>query len=184
MKADVQGSLQALTDSLLKLPQDEVRVQIVRGAVGGITQDDVTLAMASDAIIVGFNVRPDATTRELAEKEGVDIRLYKVIYDAIDDIKAALSGLLKPEERERVAGEAEVRQTFRVPRLGVIAGSYVRSARSSATRSARLIRDGVVVYDGQDRARSAGSRTTWARSATGSSAGSGSPTTRTSRRAT
>ncbi|HYJ61673.1 MAG TPA: translation initiation factor IF-2 [Actinomycetota bacterium] len=149
VKADVQGSLQALTDSLLKLPQEEVRVQIVRGAVGGITQDDVTLAMASDAIIVGFNVRPDATTRELAEKEGVDVRLYRVIYDAIDDIKAALSGLLKPEERERVAGEAEVRQTFRVPRLGVIAGSYVRSGTIKRNALARLIRDGVVVYDGR-----------------------------------
>jgi translation initiation factor IF-2 len=149
VKADVQGSLQALTDSLLKLPQDEVRVSIVRGAVGGITQDDVTLAMASDAIIVGFNVRPDALSRELAEREGVDIRLYRVIYDAIDDIKAALSGLLKPEERERVLGEAEVRQTFRVPRLGVIGGSYVRSGTIRRNGLARLVRDGIVIYDGR-----------------------------------
>jgi translation initiation factor IF-2 len=147
VKADVQGSLQALTDSLLKLPQDEVRVSIVRGAVGGITQDDVTLAMASNAIIVGFNVRPDAATRELAEKEGVDIRLYRVIYDAIDDIKAALSGLLKPEERESILGEAEVRQTFRVPKLGVIAGSYVRSGVIRRNANARLVRDGIVVID-------------------------------------
>jgi len=149
VKADVQGSLQALTDSLLKLPQDEVRVQIVRGAVGGVTQDDVTLAMASNAIIVGFNVRPGATTRELAEKEGVDIRLYQVIYDAIDDIKAALSGLLKPEEREKVLGEAEVRLSFRVPKLGLIAGSYVRSGVIKRNAQARLVRDGVVVYDGR-----------------------------------
>src|SRR5512132_2501299 len=126
VKADVQGSVQALEDSLLKLPQDEVRVNIVRAGAGGISENDVTLAMASEAIIVGFNVRPDAGARELAEKEGVDIRTYRVIYDAIDDIKAALSGLLKPEQRERVLGEAEVRQTFRVPKLGVIAGSYVR----------------------------------------------------------
>jgi translation initiation factor IF-2 len=149
VKADVQGSLQALTDSLLKLPQDEVRVSIVRGAAGGITQDDVTLAMASDAIIVGFNVRPDAQARELAEAEGVDIRLYRVIYDAIDDIKAALSGLLKPEERERILGEAEVRQTFRVPKLGVIGGSYVRSGVIPRNATARLVRDGIVVYDGK-----------------------------------
>jgi translation initiation factor IF-2 len=148
VKADVQGSLQALTDSLLKLPQDEVRVSIVRGAVGGITQDDVTLAMASDAIIVGFNVRPDVQSRELAEREGVDIRLYRVIYDAIDDIKAALSGLLKPEERERVLGEAEIRQIFRVPRLGVIGGSYVRSGSIKRGAKVRVIRDGIVIYDG------------------------------------
>ncbi|MGZ4131782.1 MAG: translation initiation factor IF-2 [Actinomycetota bacterium] len=149
VKADVQGSLQALTDSLLKLPQDEVRVNIVRGAVGGITENDVTLAMASEAIIVGFNVRPDAYVRDLAEKEGIDIRLYRVIYDAIDDIKAALSGLMKPEEREKVLGEAEVRQTFRVPRLGMIAGSYVRNGQIRRNAKARLLRDGVIVYEGK-----------------------------------
>ena len=149
VKADVQGSVQALEDSLLKLPQEEVRVNIVRGGAGGITENDVSLAMASDAIIVGFNVRPSAGARELAEKEGVDIRTYRVIYDAIDDIKAALSGLLKPEQRERILGEAEVRQTFRVPRLGVIAGSYVRSGTIRRNAKARLVRDGVVVYDGR-----------------------------------
>jgi translation initiation factor IF-2 len=149
VKADVQGSVQALEDSLLKLPQDEVRVNIVRAGAGGITENDVTLAIASDAIIVGFNVRPDSGARELAEKEGVDIRTYRVIYDAIDDIKSALSGLLKPEERERVLGEAEVRQTFRVPRLGLIAGSYIRSGTIRRNGRARLVRDGVVVYDGR-----------------------------------
>jgi translation initiation factor IF-2 len=149
VKADVQGSVQALEDSLLKLPQDEVRVNIVRAGAGGISENDVTLAMASDAIIVGFNVRPDTGARELAEKEGVDIRTYRVIYDAIDDIKAALSGLLKPEQRERVLGEAEVRQTFRVPKLGLIAGSYVRSGGIKRNSRARLVRDGVVVYDGK-----------------------------------
>ena len=149
VKADVQGSVQALEDSLLKLPQDEVKVNIVRAGAGGITENDVTLALASDAIIVGFNVRPSAGARELAEKEGVDIRTYKVIYDAIDDIKAALSGLLKPEERERILGEAEVRQTFRVPKLGVIAGSYVRSGVIRRNAQARLVRDGVIVYDGK-----------------------------------
>jgi translation initiation factor IF-2 len=149
VKADVQGSVQALEDSLLKLPQEEVRVNIVRAGAGGITENDVTLAMASDAIIVGFNVRPSAGARELAEAEGVDIRTYRVIYDAIDDIKAALSGLLKPEQRERILGEAEVRQTFRVPKLGVVAGSYVRSGVIRRNASVRLVRDGVIVYDGK-----------------------------------
>jgi translation initiation factor IF-2 len=149
VKADVQGSIGALVDAFAKIPQDEVRVNIVRGGAGGITENDVTLAMASDAIIVGFNVRPDGGARELAEKEGVDIRTYRVIYDAIDDIKSALSGLLKPEERERVLGEAEVRQTFRVPRLGLIAGSYMRSGTIRRNARARLVRDGVVVYDGR-----------------------------------
>jgi translation initiation factor IF-2 len=149
VKADVQGSVQALEDSLLKLPQDEVKVNIVRAGAGGITENDVTLAMASDAIIVGFNVRPSAGSRELAEAEGVDIRTYKVIYDAIDDIKAALSGLLKPEEREQILGEAEVRQMFRVPKLGVIAGCYVRGGTIPRNTSARLVRDGVIVYDGK-----------------------------------
>jgi translation initiation factor IF-2 len=149
VKADVQGSVQALEDSLLKLPQDEVRVNIVRAGAGGITENDVTLAIASDAIIVGFNVRPSAGARQLAEDEGVDIRTYKVIYDAIDDIKAALSGLLKPEEREQILGEAEVRQMFRVPKLGTIAGCYVRDGTITRNASARLVRDGVVVYDGR-----------------------------------
>jgi translation initiation factor IF-2 len=145
----VQGSLGALTDSLLKLPQDEVRINIVHGAAGGITEQDVSLAMASNAIVIGFNVRPDARARELAEKEGVDIRLYRVIYDAIDEVKSALSGMLKPEERETVLGEAEVRQTFRVPRLGVIAGCYVRQGTIRRNGLARLVRDGVVVYEGK-----------------------------------
>jgi translation initiation factor IF-2 len=149
VKADVQGSVQALEDSLLKLPQDEVKVNIVRAGAGGITENDVTLAMASDAIIVGFNVRPSAGARELATDEGVEIRTYKVIYDAIDDIKAALSSLLKPAEREEILGEAEVRQMFRVPRLGVIAGCYVRQGTIPRNAAARLVRDGVIVYDGK-----------------------------------
>ena len=111
----MQGSLGALSDALLKLPQDEVRVNIVRSAAGGITENDISLAMASGAIVIGFNVRPDKQARELADKEGVDIRLYRVIYDAIDDIKAALSGMLTPEQREKDLGQAEVREMFRVP---------------------------------------------------------------------
>ena len=149
VKADVQGSLGALSDALLKLPQDEVRVNIVRSAAGAITKDDISLAMASDAVVIGFNVRPDKLARELAEQEKVDIRLYQVIYDAIDDIKAALSGMLKPEEREKLGGEAEVRQTFRVPKLGVIAGCYVRTGTIKRNAKARLVRDGVVIYHGK-----------------------------------
>ena len=149
VKADVQGSLGALSDAFLKLPQDEVRVNIIRSAAGGITEDDVTLAMASNAIVIGFNVRPDKQARELSEKEGVDIRTYRVIYDAIDDIKSALSGMLKPEERETELGQAEVRATFRVPKLGVIAGCYVTGGTIPRDARVRLVRDGVVAYEGR-----------------------------------
>jgi translation initiation factor IF-2 len=149
VKADVQGSLGALTDALLKLPQDEVRVRIVHSAAGGITQQDISLALASNAIVIGFNVRPDTNARELAEREGVDIRLYRVIYDAIDDVKAALSGMLKPEQRESELGRAEVRELFRVPKLGVIAGSYVLSGNIQRDSKVRLVRDGIVIYEGR-----------------------------------
>jgi translation initiation factor IF-2 len=149
VKADVQGSLGALTDAFLKLPQDEVRVNLVHSGAGAITEHDVDLAKTASAIVVGFNVRPNANARELAEREGVDIRLYRVIYDAIDDVKAALSGMLKPEERESILGEAEVRQTFRVPKLGVIAGCYLTKGTLRRNSQVRLIRDGVVVYEGR-----------------------------------
>jgi translation initiation factor IF-2 len=149
VKTDVQGSLGALTDALLKLPQEEVRVNIVRAATGAITGDDVSLALTSSAIVIGFNVRPDAKARELSDREGVDIRLYRVIYDAIDDIKAALSGMLKPEEQEIELGQAEVRATFRVPRLGVVAGCYVTQGNILRDSRARIVRDGVVVYEGR-----------------------------------
>jgi translation initiation factor IF-2 len=149
VKADVQGSLGALTDAFLKLPQDEVRVNIVHSGAGAISEQDVTLAQTASAIVVGFNVRPNANARDLAEREGVDIRLYRVIYDAIDDVKAALSGMLKPEERESILGEAEVRQTFRVPRLGVIAGCYLTRGTIRRNSQVRLIRDGVVSYEGR-----------------------------------
>jgi len=149
VKADVQGSLGALSDALLKLPQDEVRVNIVRAAAGGITEDDVSLAMASNAVVIGFNVRPDRQARELSEREGVDVRLYRVIYDAIDDIKSALSGLLKPERQERELGQAEVRAIFRVPRLGVVAGCYVTQGTIPRDARVRLVRESVVVYEGR-----------------------------------
>jgi translation initiation factor IF-2 len=149
VKADVQGSLGAVVDAFLKLPQDEVRVNIIHGAAGAITESDVALAVASNAIVVGFNVRPDANARELADREGVDVRLYRVIYEAIDDIRSALTGMLKPEEKEIELGRAEVRALFRVPRVGVVAGSYVVSGNITRNSRARLVRDGVVVYEGR-----------------------------------
>jgi translation initiation factor IF-2 len=147
VKADVQGSIGALVDAFAKLPQDEVRVNVIRSAAGAITESDVALAQASNAIVIGFNVRPDAQARELAEKEGVDVRTYRVIYDAIDDVRAALSGMLSPEQQENLTGTAEVRAIFRVPRAGTIAGCYVTSGRISRNQRARLVRDGVVIYE-------------------------------------
>jgi len=149
VKADVQGSIGALVDAFMKLPQDEVRVNIIRSAAGAVTESDIKLAMASRAIVVGFNVRPDATARELAEREGVDVRLYRVIYDAIDDIRGALSGMLKPEERETELGRAEVRALFRVPKVGVVAGCMVLQGTIVRNARARVVRDGVVAYDGR-----------------------------------
>jgi translation initiation factor IF-2 len=149
LKTDVQGSLGALEDAFAKLPQDEVRVNVIHSAPGAIAQSDISLAMASNAIVVGFNVRPDAQARELAEKEGVDVRLYRVIYDAINDIRSALSGMLSPEERETELGAAEVRTLFRVPRVGVIAGSYLIRGTIVRNARARVVREGVVVYDGR-----------------------------------
>jgi translation initiation factor IF-2 len=149
LKADTQGSLEALADALEKLSTDEVRVRMLRRSVGAITASDVDLAQADEAIIIGFNVRPDANARDVAEREGVDIRLYRVIYQAVDEVRQALSGLLAPEEQEVELGTAEVRATFRVPRLGVVAGCYV--TRGTITRGSRirLVRDGTVVYDGR-----------------------------------
>ena len=149
VKADVQGSIGALVDALAKLPQDEVRVNVIRSAAGAITESDINLALTSRAIVVGFNVRPDVQARELAEKEGVDVRLYRVIYDAIDDIRNAVGGMLKPEQRETQLGRAEVRALFRVPKVGLVAGSYVVQGTITRNARARVIRDGVVAYDGR-----------------------------------
>jgi translation initiation factor IF-2 len=148
LKADVQGSLGAIEEALGKLPRDEVRVNVLHGGVGGITENDVALAAASDAIVVGFNVRPDPNARELAEKEGVDLRLYRVIYQALDDIRDALSGLLSPEEREVELGRAEIRAIFRTPR-GVIAGCMVTHGTITRNSLARLVRDGAIVWTGR-----------------------------------
>jgi translation initiation factor IF-2 len=145
----VQGSLEAIVDALEKLPADEVRTQIVHRGVGGITENDVSLAAASTAVIIGFNVRPDVRAREVAEQEGVDIRLYRVIYQLLDDIRQALSGMLAPEERETELGTAEVRALFRVPRLGVVAGCMVTNGTIQRGALARLVREGTIIYTGR-----------------------------------
>jgi translation initiation factor IF-2 len=149
IKADVQGSLEAILDALEKLPQDEVRIQVVHRGVGAITENDVSLALASDAVVIGFNVRPDVGARELAGKEGVDVRLYRVIYQALEEIRQALSGMLAPEEQEVELGRAEVRALFRVPKLGVVAGCMVTHGTITRGALARLVRDGTIVYTGR-----------------------------------
>lgn len=149
IKADVQGSLEALRSSLLKLSNAEVKVHVVHDATGGITESDVVLAKASKAIIIGFNVRPDNNARALAEKDNISIELYSIIYKAIEDVKLALEGMLKPETIERVIGKVEVRQVFSVPKLGKIAGSYVLEGKVVRNSLVRVIRDNVVVYDGK-----------------------------------
>ncbi len=148
VKADVQGSVEAIKQSLLKLSNDEVVVKIIHGGVGAINESDVSLASASNAIIIGFNVRPDATAKETAEREGVDIRLYRVIYNAIEDVEAAMKGMLDPVFEEKVLGHAEVRQLFKASGVGTIAGSYVLDGTFERDCSARIIRDGIVVYEG------------------------------------
>jgi translation initiation factor IF-2 len=149
LKADTQGSVEALAEALEKIESQEVRVRILHRGVGAVAESDVMLAHASQAIVVGFNVRPDRGAREVAEREGVDLRLYRVIYQAVDDIKNALSGLLAPGEKEVELGRAEVRATFRVPKLGVVAGCYITKGVLTRNARARLVRDGAVVYDGR-----------------------------------
>lgn len=149
LKADVQGSIEALKESLGKLGNEEVGVKVLHSAVGGITETDVMLAAASSAVIVGFNVRPAPGATEVAKREKVDIRLYSVIYDAIDEIKLALEGILEPIHREVVHGHAEIRELFHVPNVGTIAGCYVTDGNISRNSAARLIRDNVVVYTGR-----------------------------------
>ena len=148
IKADVQGSIEALVDAFEKMDQSEVRINVVHSAVGGITETDVTLAAASDAIIIGFNVRPTGKSRSTAEKEKVDIRLYNVIYKAIEDINDARLGLLSPEIVEEDTGIAEVRETFKVPKLGIVAGCYCMEGEISRDDAVRVVRDGTIVFDG------------------------------------
>ena len=147
VKADVQGSVEAMKQSLLKLSNEEVVVKIIHGGVGAINESDVTLASASNAIIIGFNVRPDAAAKETAERENVDVRLYRVIYNAIEDVEAAMKGMLDPVFEEQVLGHAEVRQTFKASGVGTIAGAYVLDGIFERDCSARIIRDGIVVFE-------------------------------------
>ncbi len=148
VKADVQGSVEAVKQSLLKLSNEEVAVRIIHGGVGAINESDVTLASASNAIIIGFNVRPDNTAKDIADREKVDVRLYRVIYNAIEDVEAAMKGMLDPTYEEQVIGHAEVRQTFRASGLGVIAGSYVLDGKIVRGAFARITRDGEQIYQG------------------------------------
>ena len=148
VKADVQGSVEAVKQSLLKLSNEEVAVRIIHGGVGAINESDVTLASASNAIIIGFNVRPDNTAKETADREKVDIRLYRVIYNAIEDVEAAMKGMLDPTFEEQVIGHAEVRQTFKASGLGVIAGSYVLDGKIVRGCSARITREGTLIFEG------------------------------------
>ena len=148
LKADVQGSIEAIRQSLEKLGNDEVRVNIIRTAVGGIREADVMLAAASNALIIGFNVRPDVGARKMAEKESIQINTYRVIYEAIEDVKAALSGMLDPDIKEVELGQAEVRSTFKVPKVGLVAGCYVTEGKITRNARVRVVRDGVVIHDG------------------------------------
>ena len=149
IKADVQGSIEALQDSLDKMDQSEVRINTIHSAVGAITETDVTLADASNAIIIGFGVRPDAKARAAAEHQGVEIRTYSVIYKAIEEIDAARIGMLKPTEEEHQTGSAEVRDTFKVPKVGIAAGCMVTEGEIGRDDNVRLVRDGIVVFDGK-----------------------------------
>jgi translation initiation factor IF-2 len=149
LKADVQGSLEALMEALNKLSTDEIKLKLLHSSTGAITETDVMLASASDAIVLGFKVRPGARVVEIAEKEGVEIKLYDIIYNAINDVRAAMEGLLDPEFKEVVQGRAEVRETFRIIKVGTVAGCYVTDGKIPRSASVKLVRDGVVVYDGK-----------------------------------
>ena len=149
VKADVQGSVEAVKQSLVKLSNDEVVVKVIHGGVGAINESDVSLASASNAIIIGFNVRPDATAKSIAEQEGVDLRLYKVIYQAIEDVEAAMKGMLDPVYEEKVIGHAEIRQIFKASGVGNIAGSYVTDGVFQRNCKVRISREGEQIYEGE-----------------------------------
>jgi len=148
LKADVQGSVEAVRDVLNKLTTERVKISIIRSGVGAITESDVNLAMASRAVIIGFNSRADATARKLIESSGVDVRYYNVIYDAVEEVKAALSGMLAPERKESVLGLVEVRQVFRISKVGTVAGCYVTEGLVKRGAQVRVLRDNVVIHTG------------------------------------
>lgn len=149
LKTDVQGSCEAIIDSLQKLSTDEVKVKIIGSGVGGITETDVTLAAASNAIIIGFNVRADAAARRIVESENLDLRYYSVIYSLIDEIKQAMSGMLAPEYKQQIIGLAEVRDVFKSPKFGAIAGCMVVEGIIKRNNPIRVLRDNVVIYEGE-----------------------------------
>ena len=149
IKGDVDGSIEALTDSLLKLSTEEVRVNVLHKAVGPINETDILLASASDAIVIGFQVRPSLQARKIAENEGVEIRTYSIIYNAIEDVKSAMEGLLEPKIEEKIVANVEIRETFKIPKVGTIAGCYVMDGKVSRNNKVRLVRDGIVMYTGE-----------------------------------
>ena len=149
VKGDVDGSIEALSDSLIKLSTEEIQINVLHKAVGEISESDVTLAAASGAIIIGFQVRPSLAARRAAERDGVQIRLYSVIYQAIEDVKDAMAGMLAPEIKEEIIGTAEVLETFHVGKVGTIAGAMVREGKIKRGCKVRLIRDGIVKYTGE-----------------------------------
>ena len=145
----MDGSVEALSDSLIKLSTEQVRVNVIHKAVGAISESDILLAEASDAVIIGFQVRPTVEARKVADREGIEIRLYSVIYDCINEVKDGIEGMLEPEKKEEVTGTAEVKQTFRISKVGTIAGCIVRDGKMVQKTSVRLIRDGIVIYTGE-----------------------------------
>ena len=149
VKGDVDGSVEALSDSLIKLSTEQVRVNVIHKAVGAISESDILLAEASDAVVIGFQVRPSAEARKAAEKEGIEIRLYSVIYDCINEVKDGIEGMLEPEKKEEVTATAEVKQTFKISKVGTIAGCLVKDGKLTAKAQVRLIRNGIVVYTGE-----------------------------------
>ena len=149
IKADVQGSVEAVKQAMEKLSNDEVKVRVLHSGAGAITKDDVNLAAAFNAIIIGFNIRPDASARETADREKVDVRLYTVIYKAIEDMEKAMKGMLEPEYKEVLLGHAEVRNVFKITGAGIIAGCYVTDGKVQRNAQVRLLRDNVVVFEGK-----------------------------------
>jgi translation initiation factor IF-2 len=149
VKADVKGSVIAVKESLEKLSTDEVKVRVIHAQAGALSENDVMLASASNAIIIGFNIRPSTSVEKAAEKEGVEIRTYNVIYHIHDDIRKAMTGLLAPVLREEIVGRAEVRETFRVPKVGLIAGCIVHDGKIVRNKTARILREGVIIYNGR-----------------------------------
>ncbi|MDR0795617.1 MAG: translation initiation factor IF-2, partial [Tannerella sp.] len=148
VKGDVDGSVEALSDSLIKLSTQEIQVMVIHKAVGQISESDIDLAASSDAIIIGFQVRPAMAARRLAEKEGVEIRLYSIIYDAIEEVKSAMEGMLSPEIKEDIIGNLEVQQVFKISKVGTIAGCIVKEGKIKRSNKVRVIRDGIVIYTG------------------------------------